>query len=242
MGLVATLDYGTPVRLGERFVSSGSLTFDSSYPSGGEPAAPGIFGFRQVLEAIEFGGGSKGFQFEYDRTAGTIKVMGRAQGQRILNPDQAATTITGAPAVITTFHVTRPTYVMGVYSVVTTLMACETIQPVMSVDKADPDGASNAVELATITYGATDAVGVLDSYRVPSTAVGGGASAVLTAPYLVAAGYTILVRHKTTGTGAAAAGAAKITIAVATVHANVELGNAHNLSALSAVRFLAFGR
>ena len=242
MGLVATLDHGTPTRLGQCWVSTGNLAFDSSYPAGGEPASPGIFGFWNVLEGIHFGGGSKGFQFDYDRTAGTIKVMARATHERILNPSVAAKVITGAPSAIATYHVTRPTYVMGFYSVVTTLMACETIQPIIVLDKRDPDGTSNAVELGTVTYGATDAVGTLDSYRVPSTAVGGAASTQLAAPYLVPAGYTICLYHGTTGTGAAPAGAAKVTVAVMDAHANVDLGATHNLSTLTAVRFLAFGR
>ena len=94
-----------------------------------------------------------------------------------------------------------------------------------------------------ITYADTDAVGVLDSYSTGAGAVGGGTttSSRLVTPYLVPAGYTLVLKHKVQCVGGAIAGAAKVHIAVIDADANVELPNTYDLSALTAVRFIAIG-
>ena len=169
--------------------------------------------------------------------------MAPAFNERILNPSEAAHDLASAANIVSTYHVARTTYVVGLYSVVTVAVVFTTTAPVMSVDKADPDGTTAATELGTITYVTADAPGALDSYATGVGAVGGGAttSSRLVTPYLVPAGYTILLRHKTQAVGGGIAGEAKVHIAVIDADANVELPNTYDLSALTAVRFMAFG-
>jgi len=242
MPLVYTIDAGFPVRVGKWRMTVGSVAFDNSYPTGGEAMVYSSFKFHRVLNDVQFVGGQKGFNIEY--AGGFAKVMAPAFNERILNPSQAARSLIAAAADVTTFHVGRTTYVVGLASVVTTALHTSTGAPVMSVEKRDPDGTSNAVELATITYVDHDAVGALDSYFTGVGATGGGATTTsrLVTPYLVPAGYTIVLRHKTQGTnGGGDAGEAKVQIAVIDADANVELPNTYDLSALTAVRFMAIG-
>ena len=242
MALVYTIDAGFPVRVGKWRMTVGTVAFDNSYPTGGEAMVYSSFKFHRVLNDVQFVGGQKGYNIEFAGT--TAKVMSPAVNERILNPDQAARSLIGAAGDVTVFHVSRPTYVVGFSSVVTTTLHTSTGAPVMSVAKRNPDGAGGAVELATITYTDHDAVGALDSYFTGIGAVGGGATtaSALVTPYLIPAGYTIALIHKTQGTnGGGDAGEAKCHIAVSDVGANIELPNTYDLSALTAVRFMAFG-
>ncbi len=240
MSIAVTLDSGSPHRMGLCKASYGSLAMDSSCPAAGEPIAANEVGFHSAIYAMEFSGALKGTRLHWDYLTQRVMATPIAMQREILNPAQAAKDLTAVAADVTTFQVGKAMYVLGFSSVVTTLLACETIQPVMSIEKRDPDGAANAVELATITYGATDAVGTVDSVFSGGGAVGGGV-AVATLPYLVPAGYTLVLKHKTRGTGAAAAGAAKCHVWVAIADPAEAMPDGFNMAGLTAARFTAYG-
>jgi len=244
MALAFTLDTGFPVRMGLRRMSRGTIAFDNSYPTGGEAITAANLGFKVTVEEVLISGGQLGYCFEWDKTNSKLKVVMPVGAPRVLNPAEAARNLVAAAADVSTYHLTRAGYCVGFSSVVTTLTAIDTIAAVMSVEKRDPDGASNAVELATITYADADPVGTLDSFFTAGGATGGGATTAnaLDTPYVVPAGYTLVLKHKTQGTDSgAAAGAAKCHIWIQELMPNLELDNAADLSALTAVRFVAFG-
>jgi len=242
MALTWTLDK-QPDRMGEVKVSHGSVAMDNSCPSAGESITPNVLGFDSGIYAIEFTGLLKGanLHFEY----GSQKVIARLPGfgRHCLNPAQAARNLVTAAADVTIFQHGKDLYVVGFSSVVTVLLAMETIQPVMSIEKRDADGAANAVELATITYGATDAVGTVDCVMVGTGDVGGAVdvASALASPYKVPAGYTLVLKHKTAGTGAAAAGQAKCHLWVVSCDAGEPMPDAFDLSGITAARFTAYG-
>ena len=60
-------------------------------------------------------------------------------------------------------------------------------------------------------------------------------------PYLVPAGYTLVLRETIAANGVGAAGACKVHIWVTSTDANVELPNTFDLSAWTAVQFIASG-
>ena len=67
MALEATLDAGFPARVGKKRMSCGTLKFDSSYPTNGEPITPQLIGFQSRIEAISFiGGMGAGKQIDWD--------------------------------------------------------------------------------------------------------------------------------------------------------------------------------
>lgn len=243
MPLVITLDRA-PRRHGQQRLATGTMAWDSSYPAGGEVITPAMFGMLKYLDSVAIVGESQGYRIGFDKPNSTLKIVGPTFLETVLNPDQATRVLTAGAADVAVFHAPKAMYVTGLYSVVDLLLATDTIVPVMSVDVADADAATARVELATITYVDADAVGALDSYSVTGGAVGGGATtaAALATPYLVAAGRSIVLEHKTAGTDSgAAAGSAKVFITVADYDANLELDTAHNLSGLTAVRFEAWG-
>ena len=73
----------------------------------------------------------------------------------------AVTDLAGAAADILVAHYGYDLYLDDFFAVVTTLLACDQTAPVVSVEYRDPDGSSNAVELATITFVEADAAGVV---------------------------------------------------------------------------------
>lgn len=222
----------------------GTIAFDSSYPTGGEVITPGKFGFRRAIGSITFSGGQNGLAFEYDEVNSKIIVKQPCFTRTCLNPGEAQRDLEAVAADVTIFQVGTNLYVVGLSSVVTEEVHASTGVPVMSLEKRDADAASNAVELATITYVNHDAVGAVDSYMTGAGAVGGGATvaSALATPYRVLAGYTLVLKHKTAATdGTAADGGAKCHIWVASTDANVELPNAFDLSAWTAVQFVATG-
>jgi len=107
----------------------------------------------------------------------------------------APTNLVGAPAIIGHYHMPFEVQLTGWYVVVTTLLAMETIQPVVSINVADYDTTTNTVEA--------------DEYTIPDLSpVGFCVADTLAAPVTVLRGRTIVLHHKTSGTGGAAAGAA----------------------------------
>jgi len=240
VAIVFTLDYTTPHRMGKRRVQSGTLAFDNSYTTAGEAITAAQLGFITVIDQLVVTGGAKGHKIEFDQAGLLLKVTAPAYSRHLVNPAQAPVTLTDAAADITTFQFGRDLYVVGFSSVVTTVLACETVQPAVLVAKRDADGVSNSVTMATITYAATDAVGVVDSIFAGGGAVGDGV-ATSTLPYRVPAGYTIVLRHSVQGTGVAATGAAKCHIFVADIDEGEDLWSTADLSGLTAVEFIALG-
>lgn len=228
--------------MGKRQIVSGSILFDNSYPTGGEAITAADFGLT-VLDNLGFGGGQKGLDFDYNKTTGKIMVYLPAMSRICLNPAQAARNLAAAAADVTTFQHGTDLYVVGLDSVVTTAVVATATAPVMSIEKRDADGASTVVELATITYANTDAVGVVDSVFVGAGDVGGGAdtTARLASPYKISAGQTIVLKHKTQCVGGVIAGAAICHIYVVTCDAGEELPNTFDLSGYTVVRYTAFG-
>jgi len=107
----------------------------------------------------------------------------------------APTDLTGVPADIMHYHMPFDAELTGWFVVVTTLLACETIQPVVTIDVADWDMVTNRVQA--------------DTYTVPDLSpVGFCVVDTLAAPVTVLRGRTIVTEHLTAGTGAGAAGAA----------------------------------
>jgi len=243
MALTFTLDSGFPKRIGHIKESRGTIAF-ATYSTGGDAVTAAMCGFNTYLYGLTIEGGAEGYKLEWDGANSKIKVLMPAGAPRVLNPGEAERDLSAAAADVTTFHVSRDCYVVGVSSVVTTLVAADTTVPVMSVEKRDADGSSNAVELATITYADTDAVGTLDSYFTSGGATGGGAtvSSALATPYAVDAGETLVLKHKTQAAdGSSAAGGAKVHIWIADFIGDLELDNGYDLSGLTAVRFSASG-
>jgi len=242
--ITVTIDTGAPIRIGKRQFSTGSIAMDNSYPTGGEAITPANLGFWTTIEGLEFIGGRRGYAWEYDKSAGKIIARAAAFSHECLNPLQAVLSLIGAAADVTTFQFGTDMYVVGLDSVVTTALHTATILPVVSIEKRDADGTSNAVELATITYADHDAVGAVDAVFVGSADVGGGVdvASALASPYKVPAGYTLVFKHKTQGTnGGGDAGEAKCHLWVAKDIPNVELPSTFDLSGVTALRFVAWG-
>jgi hypothetical protein len=88
----------TPIRrarAGHNLYVTADVTFDSSYPTGGEPLTPAMLGFSQVVDLL-LAGPKAGLNFEYDYAASKIKVMFPVGGATA-----APTTLTAAPQVTT---------------------------------------------------------------------------------------------------------------------------------------------
>ena len=126
------------------------------------------------------------------QNGGFLEYVERSHGAYLAT---APTNLAGGAADMGHYHMPFDVLLSGWYIIVTTLLAMETIQPVVSIDVADYDGTTNRVEA--------------DEYEIPDlTAVGVTETRILTAAVAVARGRTIVLEHKTQGTGAAAAGAA----------------------------------
>ena len=107
----------------------------------------------------------------------------------------APTNLAGAPGDIGHYHVPFEMQLTGWFVLVTVLLDYPTIAPVVSIDVADYDCATNRVEADAYTFVNTSAVG----FYVRDT---------LAAPVTVARGRTIVLEHKTSGTGGTATGQA----------------------------------
>ena len=242
MPLVFTLDAGFPQRMGKRQICTGAVAFDNSYLTGGEAVLATDFGMV-TLDQLSFGGGQQGFLCDYDDAAATIQVTLPAFARHCINPAQAAVDLAGAAADVATFQFGHDLWVVGFSSVVTVAVIATGTDPAMTVEKRDPDGAANAVELAELTYTDTDAVGEVDSVFVGEGDVGGSldTAAALASPYPVAAGETLVLQHEVQCVGGAIAGESICHIWVVSSDQGEELPNTFDLSALTAVRFTALG-
>lgn len=216
---------------------------DSSCPSAGEYVAPNELGFMSGIYGMEFTGVLKGsnLHFEY----ATQKIISRLPGfwRHPANPGQATRNLASAAADVATLTAGKDLYVVGLSSVVTTALVADTAVPVMSIEKRTAAGAS-AVEIATITYTDLDPVGEVDSVFVGAGDVGGGAdsASLLASPYLIPAGFQLVLKHKTQATSASsAAGAAICHIWVASSDYGEPMPDGFNLSGLSLARFTAYG-
>lgn len=58
---------------GNKQTSEGTLTFDASYPAGGEALAASLVGLN-VIDHIQFNQGEDGYIFEWDKTNGKVIV------------------------------------------------------------------------------------------------------------------------------------------------------------------------
>lgn len=105
------------------------------------------------------------------------------------------TNLAGGPADIGHYHVPFEMELTGWFIVVTTLLDYPTIQPVVSIDVADYDGTTNRVEADEYTF-------------VDASPVGFTVRDTLAAAVTVARGRTIVLEHKTAGTGGGATGQA----------------------------------
>lgn len=100
MALTITID--REERMGRRFYRSGTIAFDSSYPTGGEPLTPSDLRIRtiDILLAAPAGG----LMFEYDNANQKLKAIyptgGSAAPAALADP--AITVPTGATAVTST--------------------------------------------------------------------------------------------------------------------------------------------
>lgn len=241
MGITVSVDSGFPQRMGKRKISVGSILMDNSYPTGGEAVTAANLGLT-AIDNMSFGGGQKGLRFAFDKTASKIMVEIPSFARHVMNPAEAARNLASSAADVSTFRWGTDVYIVGLSSVVTVAVVATTTAPVMSIEKRDADGSSNAVEVATITYTTGDAAGAVDSVFVGGGDVGGGAdvATLLAAPYKVAAGYTVVLKHKTQAVGSAA-GQAICHIWGVTYDGLEECPNTFDLSGLTAVRFTAFG-
>ncbi len=107
---------------------------------------------------------------------------------------QQITSLVGAAADIYTMRFPKAMYVVSAAICVTTAVVAPTIAPVVSCEKRDADGSSNAVEICAITVPTASAVGAV----VEATAF---------AQYSIPNNKTLVLKHKTQGTGQGAAGA-----------------------------------
>jgi hypothetical protein len=73
MALSFSLD-GPPVLLGKRKLSTGTVTFDNSYATGGKAFTPQSVGFASRLDAIMFVGGTGAYHVSWDKTNSKLLV------------------------------------------------------------------------------------------------------------------------------------------------------------------------
>jgi hypothetical protein len=107
------------------------------------------------------------------------------------------TNLAGGAADMGHYHMPFDVLLSGWYIIVTTAMDYPTIQPVVSIDVADYDGTSNRVEA--------------DEFEIPdNTLLGVTETRILAAAVAVARGRTIVLEHKTAGTGGGATGQAVV--------------------------------
>ncbi len=244
MAVVITLDALSPHRVGLCKASYGTLAMDNSCPLGGEPITANLMGFHHAIYAVEFSGDLLGTQLHWDYATQSLISTPMAMQREILNPAQALRDLIAGAADVSTFQMGVDTYVLGFSSVVVTLTAIDTIAAVMSLEKRDADGAAGGIELAEITYTDADAVGEVDSVFVGAGDVGGAVdtAAALATPYLVAAGETLALVHKTAGTDSGAAdGDAICHVWIAIADPGETMPAAHDMSGVTAARFTAFG-
>ena len=50
----------------------GTVAFDASYPTGGEPVTPSDFGFRKSIDYLALIGGKGGYVGDFDKVTSTI--------------------------------------------------------------------------------------------------------------------------------------------------------------------------
>ena len=76
MALTVTLDGGMPRRVGKLRLSTGTLAFDSSYPTNGESLAATALGFRSTCYSLEFVGGDAATKrCSWDKTNAKVLVF-----------------------------------------------------------------------------------------------------------------------------------------------------------------------
>ena len=75
MPLTVALDAGMPIRLGKRRLSTGTITFDDSYPTNGEAYTLADLGMQRNLDVLGFVGDFSGYHFDWDKANGRIKVF-----------------------------------------------------------------------------------------------------------------------------------------------------------------------
>ena len=75
MPLTVALDTAMPIRLGKRLVSTGTVTFDASYPANGEEYTLAEFGMHVALDALIFVGGLAGYLLSWEKATSKIKVF-----------------------------------------------------------------------------------------------------------------------------------------------------------------------
>jgi len=81
MGLTITLDANTPVRIGKRKMSTGTVLFDASYPTNGEAITASDVGFYETIEALVFLGGLSATQrLDWLKTTSKVKVYTEVGG------------------------------------------------------------------------------------------------------------------------------------------------------------------
>jgi len=61
-----------PQRVGKRRMCTGTMAFDASYPTGGEPVTPSDFGFKKAIDSISLIGGKGGYVGDFDKTNSKI--------------------------------------------------------------------------------------------------------------------------------------------------------------------------
>jgi len=68
MSLAFTLDGNYPIRMGKLSMSCGTVAFDTSYPTGGEPVTPDDLGFDDEILSLELVGGMGGYVGDFNKT------------------------------------------------------------------------------------------------------------------------------------------------------------------------------
>lgn len=126
MALTITID--REERMGRRFYRSGTIAFDSSYPTGGESLTPSDLGIRtiDILLAAPAGG----LMFEYDNANQKLKAIYPTGGS-------------AAPAALADPAITVPTGATGVTSTAA--------QPDLTETAGRSKEVANATDLSTIT-------------------------------------------------------------------------------------------
>ena len=80
--------------MGDQIVKSGTVTFDDSYPTGGEDFDLGALGFVR-LDFINFNQGEDGYVFHYDYAANQIEVRESGTASAGLDEQDNATDLSG---------------------------------------------------------------------------------------------------------------------------------------------------
>ena len=85
MGLTVTLAGDWLSSIGNKRAVNGTITFDSSYPTGGESLTPANIGLG-VIDSITFNHGEDGYVFKYDFTNQKVMAYSATPGGTISKP------------------------------------------------------------------------------------------------------------------------------------------------------------